>query len=94
MDALAPEVEGFGRAGFPVTPAKARKLITLGQFFLKHQDTEETDDMIGTLVVTLLSSYSGGELMTGRGEERKAYRGSRNARSLPPAGSSPSWPAI
>ena len=31
MDALTLDVEGFGRAKFPVTPAKARKLITLGK---------------------------------------------------------------
>jgi 2OG-Fe(II) oxygenase superfamily len=151
MDALTLDVEGFGRARFPVTPAKARKLITLGnparfgrgedtltdpevrdtweipvglvsatwgpgvlrdvldtvkeelglpnaaeldvdlhsllvyepnQFFLKHQDTEKTDEMIGTLVVTLPSSYTGGELMIGRGEDWKAHRGSRDALSL------------
>jgi hypothetical protein len=151
MDALTLDVEGFGRARFPVTPAKARKLITLGnparfgrgedtltdpevrdtweipvglvsatwdpgvlrdvldtvkeelglpnaaeldvdlhsllvyepnQFFLRHQDTEKTDEMIGTLVVTLPSSYTGGELMIGRGEDWKAHRGSRDALSL------------
>lgn len=151
MDALTLDVEGFGRAKFPVTPAKARKLITLGkparfgrgeetltdpevrdtwdipvdlvrvtwdpgvlrdildtvkeelglpnaaeldvdlhallvyepdQFFLKHQDTEKTDEMIGTLVVTLPSTYAGGELMIGRGEDWKAYRGSKDALSL------------
>lgn len=151
MDALALDVEGFGRAKFPVTPAKARKLITLGkparfgrgedtltdpevrdtweipvglvrptwdpgvlsdvldtvkeelglpnaaeldvdlhsllvyepdQFFLRHQDTEKTDEMIGTLVVTLPSAYAGGELMIGRGEDWKAYRGSRDSLSL------------
>ena len=151
MDALTLDVEGFGRAKFPVTPAKARKLITLGkparfgrgedtltdpevrdtweipvelvraawdpgvmsdvldsvkeelglpnaaeldvdlhsllvyepnQFFLKHQDTEKTDEMIGTLVVTLPSAYAGGELMIGRGEDWKAYRGSRDSLSL------------
>lgn len=151
MDALTLDVEGFGRAKFPVTPAKARKLITLGtparfgrgedtltdpgvrdtweipvglvratwdpgvlrdvldtvkeelglpnaaeldvdlhsllvyepdQFFLKHQDTEKTDEMIGTLVVTLPSSYAGGELMIGKGEDWKAYRGSRDSLSL------------
>ena len=31
MDALTLDVEGFGPAKFPVTPAKARKLITLGK---------------------------------------------------------------
>ncbi|MGH3170201.1 MAG: 2OG-Fe(II) oxygenase, partial [Trebonia sp.] len=151
MDALALDVEGFGHAKFPVTPAKARKLIALGkparfgrgedtvtdpevrdtweipvglvratwdpgvledvlatvkeelglpdaaeldvdlhsllvyepdQFFLKHQDTEKTDEMIGTLVVTLPSAYAGGELMIGKSEDWKAYRGSRDALSL------------
>jgi hypothetical protein len=33
-------------------------------------------------VVTLPSSYTGGELMVGLGEERKAYRGTRTALSL------------
>jgi 2OG-Fe(II) oxygenase superfamily len=151
MEALTLDVAGFGRAKFPVTPAKARKLIGLGkparfgkgeetltdpdvrdtweiptglvtatwdpgtlrdvlatvkedlglpsaaeltadlhsllvyepnQFFLKHQDTEKSDDMIGTLVVTLPSTYGGGDLMVGQGEEWKAYPGSRNALSL------------
>jgi 2OG-Fe(II) oxygenase superfamily len=151
MDALTLDVEGFGRARFPVTPAKARKLITLGkparfgrgedtltdpevrdtweipvglvratwdpgvlsdvlgtvkedlglpnvaeldvdlhsllvyepdQFFLRHQDTEKTDEMIGTLVVTLPSVYAGGELMIGKGEDWNAYRGSRDSFSL------------
>lgn len=31
MDALTLDVEGFGRAKSPMTPAKARKLITLGK---------------------------------------------------------------
>jgi hypothetical protein len=31
MDALKLDVEGFGRAKFPVTPAKARKLLGLGK---------------------------------------------------------------
>ena len=143
-DDLNLEVEGFGRAKFPVTPAKARKLISLGQparfgrgertltdpdvrdtweipkhlvraewddatlkdilatvkeelgfpnaagltadlhsllvyepgqFFLPHQDSEKSDEMVGTLVVTLPSSYTGGELMVEHNEEWKAYRG-------------------
>jgi hypothetical protein len=151
MDALTLDVEGFGRAKFPVTPAKARKLIGLGkparfgkgeetltdpevrdtweipkdlvtaawdpgtlrdilatvkedlglpsaaeltadlhsllvyepnQFFLRHQDTEKSDEMIGTLVVTLPSTYAGGALMVGQGEEWKAYRGTRSALSV------------
>ena len=151
MDDLSLQVEGIGRVRFPLTPAKARKLIELGQparfgrgaetltdadvrdtweipkglvsavwndasltdilatvkdelgiphraeltadlhsflvyepgqFFLAHQDSEKDDSMIGTLVVTLPSSYTGGELIVGRDEELKAYRGSRAALSL------------
>ncbi len=51
-------------------------------FFLAHQDSEKDDSMIGTLVVTLPSSYAGGELMVGHNEEWKAYRGSKTALSL------------
>jgi 2OG-Fe(II) oxygenase superfamily len=150
-DDLNLEVEGFGRVRFPVTPAKTRKLIGLGQparfgrgeetltdpdvrdtweipkhlvraqwndarlmdvlatvkeelglpnaaelvadlhsllvyetnqHFLAHQDSEKDDSMVGTLVVTLPSSYAGGELMVGHNEEWKAYRGSKMALSL------------
>jgi predicted 2-oxoglutarate/Fe(II)-dependent dioxygenase YbiX len=150
-DDLSLEVEGFGRVRFPVTPAKARKLLGLGQparfgrgeetvtdpdvrdtweipkhlvraewndatlkdilatvkeelglpnaaeltadlhsllvyetnqHFLAHQDSEKDDSMVGTLVVTLPSSYAGGELMVGHNEEWKAYRGSKTALSL------------
>ena len=38
--------------------------------------------MVGTLVVTLPSGYTGGELMVGHNEEWKAYRGSKTALSL------------
>lgn len=34
-----------------------------GQFFTAHQDSEKADDMIGTLVVILPSSFSGGEMV-------------------------------
>ena len=150
-DDLSLAVEGFGHVRFPVTPAKARKLLGLGQparfgrgeqtltdpdvrdtweipkhlvraewndaalkvilatvkeelglpnaaeltadlhsllvyepnqFFLAHQDSEKDNSMIGTLVVTLPSSYTGGELMVGHNEEWKAYRGSKTALSL------------
>ena len=150
-DDLSLEVEGFGQVRFPVTPAKARKLLGLGQparfgrgeqtltdpdvrdtweipkhlvraewndatlkdilatvkeelglpnaaeltadlhsllvyetnqHFLAHQDSEKDDSMVGTLVVTLPSSYAGGELMVGHNEEWKAYRGSKTALSL------------
>jgi hypothetical protein len=152
-DDLSLEVEGFGHVRFPVTPAKARKLLGLGQsarfgrgeetvtdpavrdtweipkhlvraewndatlkdilatvkeelglpnaaeltadlhsllvyetnqHFLAHQDSEKDDSMVGTLVVTLPSSYAGGELMVGHNEEWKAYRDRRRrCRSSP-----------
>src|SRR5580693_1525022 len=150
-DDLGLEVEGFGRVAFPVTPAKARKLLGLGQparfgrgeqtltdpdvrdtweipkhlvraewndamlkvilatvkeelglpsgaeltadlhsllvyepnqFFLAHQDSEKADAMVGTLVVTLPSAYTGGDLMVGHNEEWKAYQGSKTELSL------------
>ncbi|GAB2504644.1 2OG-Fe(II) oxygenase [Nocardia heshunensis] len=41
-----------------------------GQFFVRHQDSEKADGMIGTLVVTLPSEFSGGELVVEhRGEQ-------------------------
>jgi hypothetical protein len=148
---LSLAVEGFGPVRLPVTPAKARKLVGLGQpaqfgrgeetltdpdvrdtweipthlvraewddaaltdvlatvkeelglptrarltaelhsllvyepdqFFLPHQDSEKDDSMVGTLVVTLPSSFTGGELVVGHNEERQAYRGSKRALSL------------
>ena len=150
LDDLRLKVDGFGPVRFPVTPAKARKLLGLGQgpvrpgrgdadrpgrprhvgdpeaprprrvgrrhaerrprhaersartaergrltaelhsllvyeenqHFLTHQDSEKDDSMVGTLVVTLPSSYTGGELMVGHNEKWKAYRGSMTALSL------------
>jgi hypothetical protein len=52
------------------------------QFFLTHQDSEKDDSMVGTLVVTLPSNFTGGELMVGHNEEWKAYRGSKTVLSL------------
>src|SRR5579863_1179281 len=52
------------------------------QFFLAHQDSEKSDDMIGTLVVTLPSRYAGGELIVEHGGERTVHRGSVSQLSL------------
>jgi hypothetical protein len=52
------------------------------QFFLAHQDSEKDDSMVGTLVVTLPSSYAGGELIVAHNEESETYLGSRGALSL------------
>jgi predicted 2-oxoglutarate/Fe(II)-dependent dioxygenase YbiX len=53
-----------------------------GQFFLPHQDSEKDDTMIGTLVVTLPSSHTGGELIVEHGGESVAYRSPRDSLSF------------
>ena len=44
-----------------------------GQFFLPHQDSEKDDTMIGTLVVSLPSSHTGGELVIEHNDKTVAY---------------------
>jgi hypothetical protein len=46
----------------------------LGQFFVSHQDTEKTDDMIGTMVVTLPSAFKGGATVIEHHDEKVTYR--------------------
>jgi hypothetical protein len=48
-----------------------------GQFFRAHQDSEKHDSMIGTLVVTLPSVHTGGELIIHHGGESRTHRGWR-----------------
>ena len=64
-----------------------------GQFFLPHQDSEKDDTMIGTLVVSLPSSHTGGELLIEHDDETVAYQasadrgvGGRLLRRLPAPG--------
>jgi hypothetical protein len=45
-----------------------------GQFFLPHQDSEKDDTMIGTLVVSLPSSHTGGELVIEHNGKTVAYQ--------------------
>jgi hypothetical protein len=73
--------------GLPIAAELTADLHSLlvyepGQFFRAHQDSEKDDSMIGTLVVTLPSSYTGGELVMRHLEEKKIYRGSETALSL------------
>jgi hypothetical protein len=49
----------------------------MGQFFLSHQDSEKDDAMVGTLVLSLPSAHTGGELVIEHAGERVAYRGSK-----------------
>jgi hypothetical protein len=48
-----------------------------GQFFLPHQDSEKADEMVGTLVVTLPSTFQGGALVVEHQGEKATYRGSK-----------------
>lgn len=73
--------------GFPASARLSAELHSLlvyepGQFFLPHQDSEKSDDMVATLVVTLPSSYKGGELVVAHNGEQKSYAGSKTAISL------------
>ncbi len=47
-----------------------------GQFFLPHQDSEKDKTMIGTLVISLPSSHTGGELVIEHNDKTVAYQAS------------------
>ena len=83
-DVLATVKEELGLPNAAELTADLHSLLVYeqNQHFLTHQDSEKDDSMIGTLVVTLPSGYTGGELMVGHNEEWKAYRGSKTALSL------------
>ena len=83
-DVLATVKDGLGLPHAAGLTADLHSFLVYepNQFFLAHQDTEKDNSMIGTLVVTLPSSYSGGELVVAHSEEQKAYRGSRASLSL------------
>ncbi|MFA1551882.1 2OG-Fe(II) oxygenase [Actinomadura chokoriensis] len=57
-------------------------LYETGQFFVTHQDSEKDDTMVGTLVVTLPSVHTGGELVIEHLGDTAEYRGSKVAVSL------------
>ena len=49
-----------------------------GQFFVPHQDSEKADGMVGSLVVTLPSSFKGGALVIEHRGETATYRSSKS----------------
>jgi len=49
-----------------------------GQFFAVHQDSEKADGMLGTLVITLPSSFTGGEFVVLHQGHAVRARGSQN----------------
>ena len=73
--------------GLPASSALAARFHSMlvygpGQFFVPHQDSEKSDDMIGSLVITLPGTFSGGTLEVEHRGERARYRGSKNSLSL------------
>lgn len=71
---------GFGLAEGVVLKAELHNMLLYerGQFFKSHQDSEKADGMIGTLVVTLPSSFRGGEMTVEQHGEVMTFRGSRS----------------
>jgi hypothetical protein len=64
----------------PGTPLKAQLhnllIYAPGQFFATHQDSEKADGMLGTLIVTLPSRFSGGEFVVSHQGQTLRARGS------------------
>jgi 2OG-Fe(II) oxygenase superfamily len=48
-----------------------------GQFFAPHQDSERSDDMVGSLVITLPSTSTGGQVAVEHQKEKKVFRGAK-----------------
>ena len=49
-------------------------MLVYGKILLPHQDSEKDDAMVGTLVVSLPSAHTGGELVVEHGGESVTYR--------------------
>ena len=76
-DILATVKEELGLPNAAELTADLHSLLVYetNQHFLAHQDSEKDDSMVGTLVVTLPSGYTGGELMVGHNEEWEGLPG-------------------
>jgi len=53
-----------------------------GQFFVPHQDTEKSEGMMGSLVVTLPAQFTGGGLVVAQGPSRATFRSSKDQLSF------------
>lgn len=81
-EALAEVHEGLGFPRDARLRAELHALLVYGpdQFFAPHQDSEKDDEMVATLVVSLPSVHTGGELVVSHGGESREYRhADRNA---------------
>ncbi len=78
-DAILTEVrDGLGLPAGARLRAVPHALLVYGkgQFFVPHQDSEKDDTMIGTLVISLPSSHTGGELVIEHNGETVACQAS------------------
>jgi hypothetical protein len=76
---LLPVLEGL-RADLGLPPGSRLRaewhsmlVYAPGQFFVPHQDSEKDDSMVGSLVVTLPSTFKGGALVVRHGGETATY---------------------
>ncbi len=85
---LVPMLEALGAdlgtpAGFRLKAELHSMLVYApGQFFLRHQDSEKADGMIGTLVVTLPAPFKGGAFVVEHRGEKVTYRASKQPLSF------------
>lgn len=68
--------EGLGLPRDARLRAELHALLVYGpdQFFAPHRDSEKDDEMVATLVVSLPSIHTGGELVVSHGGESRTYR--------------------
>ncbi|MCU4183391.1 2OG-Fe(II) oxygenase [Acidiferrimicrobium sp. IK] len=87
-DTMRPVLDRLGRElGLPSGRALRAEFHSMlvyapGQFFVPHQDSEKTDDMVASLVVGLPSNFTGGALTVRHHGETATYRGSKKALSF------------
>ncbi|MDN5789349.1 MAG: 2OG-Fe(II) oxygenase [Micrococcales bacterium] len=77
LEAALVEVhEGLGLPRDARLRAELHALLVYGpdQFFAPHQDSEKDDEMVATLVVSLPSVHTGGELVVSHRGESRTYR--------------------
>lgn len=79
-DAVKRISQDLGLAPSGLLRAELHNLLVYGpgQFFATHQDSEKQEGMIGTLVITLPSEFSGGEFIVSHQGEEIESRGSEN----------------
>ena len=77
LDAALVEVhEGLGLPRGASLRAELHALLVYGpdQFFAPHQDSEKSDEMVATLVVSLPSVHTGGELVVSHRGQTRTYQ--------------------